>query len=102
VGSWAALDPATGAILWQTSDPSGSFDTGAVSVSNGVLYASSMSGHMYALDARSGAVLKDIPGEGSSNAGPAIDNNGVVYWGNGYGRFGVPATTFYAFSLDGR
>src|SRR4029078_6399134 len=21
-GSWAALDPATGAILWQTSDPS--------------------------------------------------------------------------------
>lgn len=104
VGSWAALDPATGQILWQTSDPSGSFDTGAVSVSNGVVYAGSMSGHMYALDAASGKVLRDIVGEGSSNAGPAISNQGVVYWGNGYGRFGLgtPSTTFYAFSLNGK
>jgi polyvinyl alcohol dehydrogenase (cytochrome) len=103
-GSWAALDPATGAILWQTPDPSASFDTGPVSTSNGVVYAGSMSGHMYALNATTGAVLKDIVGQGSSNAGPAIDNNGVVYWGNGYARFGfgAPSTTFYAFSLDGK
>lgn len=82
-GSWAALDPATGAILWQTPDPSGSFDTGALTTSNGVVYAGSMSGHMYALDAATGAVL---------------------YWGNGYGRFGLgtPSTTFYALSLNGK
>ena len=56
------------------------------------------------IDAATGAVVKDIAGHGSSNAGPAIDNNGVVYWGNGYARFGLgtPSTTFYAFSLDGR
>jgi polyvinyl alcohol dehydrogenase (cytochrome) len=103
-GSWAALDPATGAILWQTADPSGSFDTGAVSISNGVLYAGSMSGHMYALNAATGTVLKDIVGQGSSNAGPAIDNDGIVYWGNGYARFGfgAPSTTLYALSLDGK
>jgi polyvinyl alcohol dehydrogenase (cytochrome) len=103
-GSWAALDPATGRILWQTPDPSGSFDTGPVSVSNGVVYAGSMSGHMYALNAATGSVLKDLPGQGSSNAGPAIDNDGVVYWGNGYARFGLGtgSTTFYAFSLDGK
>ncbi len=102
-GSWAALDPATGQILWQTSDPSGSFDMGPVSTSNGVVYAGSMSGHMYALDAASGAVLKDIVGAGSSNAGPAISDNGVLYWGNGYGRFGLgaPSTTFYALSVNG-
>ena len=47
-GSFAALDPATGQILWQTSDPSGGNDLGAVSVSNGVVYGGSMSGHMYA------------------------------------------------------
>ena len=70
LGSFAALDPATGAILWQTSDPSGGFDLGAVSTSNGVVYAGSMSGHMYALDAATGTVLKDILGQGSSNAGP--------------------------------
>jgi polyvinyl alcohol dehydrogenase (cytochrome) len=63
-----------------------------------------MSGHMYALDAATGAVLKDIVGQGSSNAGPAIDNDGVIYWGNGYARFGLgaPSTTFYALSLDGK
>ena len=102
VGSFAALDPATGAILWQRPDPSGSFDTGAVSASNGLMFAASMSGHMYVLDGATGAILKDFPGAGSSNAGPAIDNAGTVYWGNGYGRFGVPSTTFYAFSVDGR
>jgi hypothetical protein len=59
---------------------------------------------MYAMDAATGAVLKDIEGEGASNAGPAISNDGVVYWGNGYGRFflGAPSTTFYAFSLNGK
>ena len=103
-GSFAALDPATGAILWQTPDPSGSFDTGAVSTSNGVVYVGSMSGHMYALNAATGAVLKDILGQGSSNAGPAISNQGVLYWGNGYSRFGLGtgSTTFYAFSLNGK
>src|SRR6185437_10431492 len=43
-GSIAALDPATGAILWQVADPGQSINLGPVSVSNGVVYASSMSG----------------------------------------------------------
>jgi polyvinyl alcohol dehydrogenase (cytochrome) len=103
-GSFAALDPATGQILWQTPDPSHNNPLGAVSVSNGVMYAGSMSGHMYALDAANGKVLRDISGQGSSNAGPAISNDGVVYWGNGYARFGLGtgSTTFYAFSLSGK
>jgi len=41
-GSWAALDPATGAILWQKADPNGAMDLGPVAVANGVVYASSM------------------------------------------------------------
>jgi len=102
-GSFAALNPATGQILWQTPDPSGGVDLGAVSTSNGLVFAGSMTGHMYALDAATGAVLKDLPGQGSSNAGPAIDDSGTVYWGNGYARFGLGtgSTTFYAFSVDG-
>jgi polyvinyl alcohol dehydrogenase (cytochrome) len=103
-GSFAALDPATGAILWQTPDPSGGADLGAVSVSNGVVYGGSLTGHMNAFNAESGQVLWDYLGQGASNAGPAIANNGSVYWGNGYGRFGLgaPSTTFYAFSLEGK
>ena len=37
-GSWAALDPSTGDILWQTADPNGAFDIGPVTVANGVAY----------------------------------------------------------------
>jgi len=104
-GSFAALDPATGRILWQTADPSGSFDLGALSTANGVVYAPSMSGHMYALDARTGRVLWDHLGPGSSNAGAAIVD-GTVFWGNGYSHLPFPgfnpSTTFYAFSPRGR
>ena len=101
-GSYAALDPVTGRVLWQVPDPSGSFDLGALSTANGVVYAPSMSGHMYALDANNGNVLGDFRGVGSSNAGPAVVD-GVVYWGNGYTHLPFPgfdpSTTFYAFSV---
>ncbi|WP_394823566.1 PQQ-binding-like beta-propeller repeat protein [Pendulispora albinea] len=100
-GSYAALDAATGRILWQIADPSGGMGMGAVSTANGVVYAGSTSGHMYAFDARTGAVLFDFLGEGTSNAGPAI-SNGTVYWGNGYTNIPLglgPSRTFYAFSV---
>jgi polyvinyl alcohol dehydrogenase (cytochrome) len=104
-GSWAALDPATGKLLWQVADPSGNFDIGPLSTANGVVYAPSMSGNMYALSTGSGDVLWNQKGPGSSNAGAAIVD-GAVYWGNGYSRLPFPgfnpSTTFYAFSLRGR
>jgi polyvinyl alcohol dehydrogenase (cytochrome) len=101
-GSWAALDAVTGKIVWQTPDPDQGIDIGAVSTANGVVYASSMTGHMYALNGTTGAVLWDHLSQGSSIAGPAIVN-GVVYWGDGYARLGpsvgTGSTTFYAFAL---
>jgi len=61
-GSWSALDPTTGEILWQTPDPNGAVDTGPMTVANGVVYAPSMgaataSTPMFALDAKTGKVL---------------------------------------------
>src|SRR5262249_54144750 len=61
-GSFAALDPATGAILWRRADPNGAVDLGPLTVANGVLYAPSMGGgpgapSMLALDAATGATL---------------------------------------------
>src|SRR6202012_3304569 len=54
-GWWSAVDPSTGSILWETADPtSGSFDTGSVSAANGVMYAGSPSGFVYALNAATG------------------------------------------------
>ncbi|HEX6358376.1 PQQ-binding-like beta-propeller repeat protein [Actinophytocola sp.] len=98
--SFAALDAATGEVVWQIPEPHGGLAQGAVSVANGVLYAGSLAGHMYAIDAATGEVRWESRGEGSSNAGPAIVN-GTVYWGNGYQRAGIgtASRTFYAFDL---
>jgi len=111
-GSWAALDPATGQILWQTKDPNGSIDLSPVAVANGVVYAASMAGDpsahtMFALNAATGAQLWSFAAGGSTIAGASIANS-TVYWGSGYGHFGAafPQFTgnpkFYAFSLGGK
>lgn len=109
-GAFVALDASSGAVVWKIADPRGSGDPNAVdlgptTVANGVVYASSMTGHMYALDAANGKVLWQYKGEGSSNAGPAVTDK-AIYWGNGYSHLGIPegspSTAFYAFSLKGK
>lgn len=114
-GSWGALDPATGAILWQTADPNGAIDTGAMSVANGVVYAGSMGNPngvlgqaatkptFFALDASTGKILWNYVSGGSVAAGAAIAN-GVVYWGSGYGHYGLGDSNsiFYALSIGGK
>jgi len=99
-GSWAALDPSTGKILWQTADPLGAIDPGAISVSNGVAYAGSFSGHMYGLDAITGRIIFDFNSGGSVIDGPSVVG-GMVYWGSGYGHIspGIPNNRVYAFSV---
>ncbi|MEH1125582.1 outer membrane protein assembly factor BamB family protein [Micromonospora sp. CPCC 206061] len=100
--SFGAIDPATGQILWQVPEPHGGMTQAAVSTANGVVYIGSLNNHMYALDARNGALLWDFAGEGASNAGPSIAG-GTVFWGNGYAnnRLGLPSKTFYAFHVPG-
>jgi polyvinyl alcohol dehydrogenase (cytochrome) len=114
-GSWAALDPATGAILWQKADPNGSVDIGPMAVANGVVYAASMADKslyvpdgpsaptMFALDASNGNTLWSFAAGSSVNAGATIAGN-IVYWGSGYAHLGLPGftgnTKFYAFSVN--
>jgi polyvinyl alcohol dehydrogenase (cytochrome) len=106
-GSWAALDPTTGKILWQTGDPYGAWDLAPVTSANGVVYASSMArgptqSTMFALDASTGAILWQFAAGSSVNSGPAVVD-GTVYWGSGYGKSaeGNANNRLYAFSLDG-
>ena len=116
-GSWAALDPDTGRILWQTADPQtetlpgvgvvGVWDLAPVTVAHGVLYAASMAKlafqkQMFALDAATGEMLWQFGAGSSVNAGPAVVD-GTVYWGAGYSRSGVEGSgndQFFAFSLS--
>src|SRR5262249_54116682 len=118
-GSWAALDPKAGTILWQTPDPQvetlpglgvvGVWDLAPVTVANGVVYVSSMAklanqNQMFALDAATGDILWQFGAGSSVNSGPAIAN-GSVYWGTGYSRSGIEGSgnnRLFAFSIDGR
>ena len=98
-GAWSALDPATGKILWQTADPTSDLDTGSVSVANGVVFAGSLSGHMYALEAATGKILWSFASGGSVIDGPSIVD-GVLYWGSGYARLsGTGNNKVYAFTV---
>ena len=118
-GSWAALDPKSGTILWQTADPQvetlpglgtvGVWDLAPVTVANGILYAASMAklptqNQMFALDAATGAILWQFSAGSSVNSGPAVVH-GSVYWGSGYVRSGVEGSGnnhLFAFSIDGK
>jgi polyvinyl alcohol dehydrogenase (cytochrome) len=110
-GSWAALNAATGEIVWQVPDtgldpvnPTLPADTlGPVTAANGVVYAASMSGAMYAFDAATGQQLWTYEAAGSVNAAPAVWD-GVLYWGSGYHNFppnpvGTASNQFYSFWL---
>ena len=101
-GAWSALDVSTGKILWQTADPTpGTIDRGSVSVANGVMYAGSNSGQMYAFDATTGNILWKFASGGTVIDGPSIVDS-VLYWGSGYRNIqGTGNNKVYAFTLAG-
>jgi polyvinyl alcohol dehydrogenase (cytochrome) len=100
-GAWSALDVATGKILWQTADPTpATIDRGSVSVANGVMYAGSNSGQMYALDTNTGNILWNFASGGSVIDGPSIVD-GTLYWGSGYREIsGTGNNKVFAFTLS--
>jgi polyvinyl alcohol dehydrogenase (cytochrome) len=106
-GGWSALDPLTGALLWQVADPLpapgiGGGPSGPVTTANGVAYACSLdaTGRMYAFHGATGAVLWSFASGGSCLSGAAIVD-GTLYWGSGYSNFGfgTPNNKLYAFAL---
>lgn len=112
-GFWAALDPATGNILWQTQVPGGdapitgklihlvwgtklgsgffAWPMGGLTVANGVVFAgvANLGGTMVAMDASNGNILWQMDTGQSIASSPSVVN-GRVYWGTGYktGTFG--------------
>jgi polyvinyl alcohol dehydrogenase (cytochrome) len=112
-GTWAALDPTNGNIIWQLQNPvlptpnAGASCNGPVAAVNGVLFAGSMDsmGTMFAFDAATGTVLWKYPSGATVYGGPAVAN-GMVYWGSGYPSAARPLgfgtsgpNKLYAFAL---
>ena len=96
-GSWAALNPSSGQIIWQTATPGscspavsgyeqGCMALGPASVANGVVFVGSMDVNprnptMFALSAATGQVLWSYVAGSSVVVAPAIDGT-TIYWGS--------------------
>ena len=76
-----ALRAANGEILWKTPLPDGSF--GGVTVANGVMFATTIDGMLYALDVTDGHILW-MDKMGASAAGGISVVAGMVYVGHGW------------------
>lgn len=103
-GGWAALDAATGRVIWTRANPAQATASGAVTVAAGVVYACSgdTSGHMYARKASDGSQLWDYPsGDFCYSGTAAVD--GALYWGTGYNLgFELPGQALYAFTVGAK
>jgi polyvinyl alcohol dehydrogenase (cytochrome) len=117
-GSWAALNPSTGQIVWQTATPGacpsfvapgsqqGCMALRPASAANGVVFAGSMDTNplnptMFALDASTGNVLWSYVAGSSVMAAPAIAGDSI-YWGSGYrklGSLGTANNKVFAFQI---
>lgn len=118
-GGVYALDFSNGQELWNT--PAQAPDCGdtpgcnagqpqAATLIPGVLFSGSMDGHMRAYDPATGKIIWDIdtkrdyetvngvPARGGSIKGPGVTVvDGWLYFGSGYGLFGLPGNVFLAF-----
>lgn len=100
-GVWSGLDAATGVPLWQVTPSSGGSTSGPVTTANGVVFGCALDplGHMYALDASTGAELWSFASGGACLSGAAI-SDGMLFWGSGYTNFGFSGNNqLYAFGL---
>ncbi len=88
-GAVTALDPSTGAIVWLAKLPG--IVLAPISYANGVLFAAAGTS-VYALDADTGAVLRQMDASADLYGGIAI-SNGRIYFGDLTGNvyaYGIP------------
>ncbi len=86
-----AINATTGALVWQYNAPTfgGDDDIGApLTLANGLIYANSKNGFIYALNESTGAVVWSTQISALSNqdmSGPAVSINGTLYVGSNDG-----------------
>ena len=69
-----------GAVVWKFT-PAGGF-SGSVAYADDVVYAGSLSGALYAIDARTGSTLWHVNTAGPVIAGPAVSASGTIFFGS--------------------
>ena len=76
VGEMVAVNQDTGTVIWDTPLPSMLF--GAATVTNNVVFTTTFSGYLYALDATTGAILFKTPMSTKTNAPVAVAGDYVI------------------------
>jgi polyvinyl alcohol dehydrogenase (cytochrome) len=95
----AAIDPASGAILWERQV--GGWVWAPITIANGVGYVA-VDTTLEAFDVRSGGRLFTFPASGTITSAPVVAG-GRVHFGAGLSYFvGTPSRDFYVLTLDGR
>jgi alcohol dehydrogenase (cytochrome c) len=75
-GEMVAVNQDTGKLEWDTRLPSSPY--GAAAVTNNVVFTTTFHGDLYALNAATGAILREIPLSAGTNAPVAIDGDYVI------------------------
>jgi outer membrane protein assembly factor BamB len=75
-GEMIAVNQDTGKIEWDDKLPSSPY--GAAAVTNNVVFTTTYSGHLYAFNAATGAILLNTPLSAGSNAPVTIDGDYVI------------------------
>jgi outer membrane protein assembly factor BamB len=75
-GEMVAVNQDTGKIEWDDKLPSSPY--GAATVTNNVVFTTTYSGHLYAFNAATGAILLNMPLSAGSSAPVAIDGGYVI------------------------
>ncbi len=75
-GEMVAVSQDTGKIEWDDKLPSSPY--GAATVTNNVVFTTTYSGHLYAFNAKTGAILLNMPLSAGSNAPVTIDGDYVI------------------------
>ena len=97
-GGLAALDPASGKVLWQNKLPS--MDFGAATVANDVVFTSDYAGTVYAFDTQTGKTLWTTQAPAGINSFPAIDGDTLLVGASTTGFSKNPQFELIAYSLQ--
>lgn len=95
-GEAAALDPATGEVVWSTPLTAPSF--GAISSAGGLVWLTEVRGRIVALDTETGAeVWSDQPSDRAASGVTVA--NGRVFFGHGFSMFKAPEEVVGGFTV---
>jgi len=96
-GGLAALDAASGKVLWKRNLPS--VDFGAATVANDVVFTSDYAGTIYGFDTQTGKTLWTAKAPAGINAFPSIDGDTLLVGAGATGFFKKPQFQLIAYSL---